>query len=187
MTNMLRKAACAALSDSQNVYQRTDHLFSSVSPLFEIRWCLSFFVLSLFHSEITWTEPATTCWAWPGWLKMCLQRSPTSSSRTWKAGGSNPTLHPLPTHPQDTRTITHRSDVVLSAFEWGLTACSCSGALRELSAFCFCGYKRGPTHREVSHVGQTTRRAASYCFSIFMCWFVSFLLKRRCKISGTGG
>lgn len=53
---------------------------------------------SLFHSETTWTAQVTTCWAWPGWLKMCWLKSLTSSSLTWRAGLSNPTPCPRRTH-----------------------------------------------------------------------------------------
>lgn len=159
--------------------------------MLESHWCFPSFVLSLFHSEITWTEQATTCWAWLGWLKTCSQRSPTSSSLTWKAGGSNPTRRPLPTHPRDTRTITHRSEAVLSTFDWGLTACSCRGALRELSASCFSGGNGSQRTRKLllsfPASAKTALRAASYCFSIFTCWFVSFLLKRGCKLSRSDG
>lgn len=159
------------------VYQRTDHLFSTVSLLLQIHRCFSFFVLSLFHSEITWTERATTCWAWPGWRKMCLQRSLTSSSLTWKAGGSNPTRRPLPTHPRDTRTITHRSEAVLSASDWGLTACSCRGVLRELSASCFSSTNSSQRTRRFllsfPHPPNSTRSSILFLFyfHVFICQF----------------
>lgn len=144
----------------------------------------SFLLLSLFHSEITWTEQATTCWAWPGWLKMCSQRSPTSSSLTWKAGGTNPTRRPLPTRPRDTHTITHRSEARFSAFDWGLTACSCRRALRELSASWFSGTTGSHQEVIVEFPASAKQRSAQHLivfFFIFMCWFVGFLPEERTR------
>lgn len=187
-SEQLRVFCWVFFSQRPLVYQSADCLFSTVLLLLESHWCFSLLCPQFVPFRDYMDRTGNHVLSMARLAKDVLAEIPDQFISYMKSRGIKPNPAPPPYTPPG--HMHHHTQIWGRPLSVWLRTNSVQLPRSPAGTLCllFLRWKREPTHQEVivevsPRPPKTALRAASYCFSIFTCWFVSFLPTRGCKLS----